>query len=104
MKTTTLTSIGICAYSIEDIRPVDMDAMIEAREILRANLRNHKSNNKKEYLSDEQLTQMFRILVILTKDCEHRSTSSFKEVDVEKELNELQENDDKPSFQLLRRG
>lgn len=101
MKTTGNTGNGVLNYTINEISNAEMDKMIEARETLRANLINHASSNptlskekggyaikesKKEYLNDDQLKNIFKILVALTKGCKHRQSTSFDEVDLDVEL------------------
>ena len=88
MKTNANHGSGVVSYDILDLTPAEMDTMLEARETLRANLINHQpgSEQKKEYLSDEQLIDIFCILVRLTEGANLRPTNSFKTVDLFKEL------------------
>lgn len=86
MKTTGNESLGISHYTIDEISNAEMDKMIEAREMLRANLINHATESKKEYLNDDQLKGIFSILVVLTRGCEHRPKTSFDEVNFNVEL------------------
>lgn len=87
MKTMSNHGTGIVSYDILDLTPSEMDQMIETRELLRKNLINHKSSEKKEYLTDEQLTDIFSIFVRLTDSRQMQTTNSFKTVDLETELN-----------------
>ena len=86
MTTNANHGTGIVSYDILDLTPSEMDQMIETREILRKNLVNHKKGEKKEYLTDEQLTSIFSIFVRLTDGRQMQTTNSFKTVDLETEL------------------
>lgn len=89
MNTSKVEGVGVHHYTIRNITPQEMDKMIEIREMLRANLINHVTENKKkEYLNDDQLKDIFKILVVLTKDCNHREKTSFDEVDLNVEINQ----------------
>ena len=78
MKTNCNRGMGITSIDILGVNMLEMRQMSELNNRIKNVLDSHKENNeKKEYVSDDDLKQMRAILSVLTKDYSNTLSSAF---------------------------
>lgn len=78
MRINSKRGFGVISTSIEEINNVEMRQMVEMKQKVKRILDSHKDNEKKEYISDDDLTIIFAMLSVFTEGQEDEwFTSSF---------------------------
>lgn len=82
MKTNKNRGEGIVSYDILDLTPAEMQAIIKIRQRIAKIILNHSSEKgeKKMYLGDEELKQIWAILTVLSEDVKSDATTAFDSI------------------------
>ena len=99
MKIKGNKSYGIVSTDIIDVNNKEMQQMYELKNNIKNVLDSHKPDSKeKKYISDDDLTLMYAVLSVFTKEYESTQISAFdeflKEQDKPAEQPQQQEEDD----------
>lgn len=79
MKIEKLYDEGCVGYNILEVRPVEVHEMLILKEQIEKVVKSHKENSEKKlYINDEQLTQMWAILSVLTEGSSLNEPSAFE--------------------------
>ena len=77
MYTQSETGEGVIAYHVMNLTPLEMHELCVMRKRIYQVLESHQKDSKKEYLSDDELITLVRMIGTLTSGCGTLEESSF---------------------------